>query len=102
MLGKIVTGLAAIAVFAAPAMPGRVAAQGQHETQYPYILIDVGTLGGPQSGFNAPGVIVTDQGAVVGWADTPTADTDYPNFNPFCRSGSLRGACLPLAPRRHD
>jgi probable HAF family extracellular repeat protein len=49
----------------------------------PYRLIDAGTLGGPQSFLNLPGIPITPRGALLGTADTSVADSDYPNFNPF-------------------
>jgi probable HAF family extracellular repeat protein len=55
-------------------------AQGQG---YAYTLVDPGTFGGPQSFLNLPAVPLTPQGALLGTADTATADEDYPNFNPF-------------------
>lgn len=48
-----------------------------------YRLIDAGTLGGPQSFINFPGLPITRNGALIGTADTGVADSDYPNFNPF-------------------
>src|SRR5437879_5077697 len=48
-----------------------------------YILVDPGTLGGPQAFLNAPGFILTKNGALLGTADTAVADAYYPNFNPF-------------------
>jgi probable HAF family extracellular repeat protein len=52
-------------------------------TQYAYTLVDPGTFGGPQSALNLPAVPLTANGALLGTADTSTADTDYPNVNPF-------------------
>ena len=37
-----------------------------------YTLIDAGTLGGPQAFLNAPGFILTENGALLGTADTAT------------------------------
>jgi probable HAF family extracellular repeat protein len=48
-----------------------------------YALIDVGTFGGPQAFLNLPGYPITNQGTVLGTADTTIADDDFPNFNPF-------------------
>jgi len=50
---------------------------------HPYKLVDPGTLGGPQSFLNLPGVPITPAGALIGTADTDTRDDDAPNFNPF-------------------
>jgi probable HAF family extracellular repeat protein len=74
---------------AAVAMPARLA--GQQKPQYR--LIDLGTLGGPNSfpspaGQNSPGqgvVMLNNAGRVAGWADTTIPD-------PFCFGGD--GLCL--------
>jgi probable HAF family extracellular repeat protein len=55
-------GIAAVSAAAAPAPP--------------YIAVDVGTLGGPNAYPNEPGRIVSDNGTVVGSAETPA-------LNPF-------------------
>lgn len=55
-----------------------------------YALVDLGTFGGPQSYLNyvrvnLPAKVLTSQGVVAGWADTPTPDP-FPSlcFNPDC------------------
>jgi probable HAF family extracellular repeat protein len=48
-----------------------------------YTLVDPGTLGGPQSFLNLPGIPIPKRGTLIGTADTNIADADYPNFNPF-------------------
>ena len=67
--------VAAIAVFAVLTSIVPLAGQDkQGHKHYHYQLIDLGTLGGPQS--TAPGVggpALNDQGTVVGCADTSTA-----------------------------
>jgi probable HAF family extracellular repeat protein len=70
------------ACLGALALPGRAAAQLPKAPTYPYVAIDIGTLGGPQAQFDIPGTVITAQGDVVAQADTPISDTDYPNFNP--------------------
>jgi probable HAF family extracellular repeat protein len=71
----------AITLFAALAMPVRLAAQ-EHLR---YKLVDLGTLGGPQSfgdaGHGAGNI--NNGGTAVGVADTATPDPNYPNFNPL-------------------
>src|SRR5215472_15563922 len=50
-----------------------------------YKLIDLGTLGGPQSfgdGGHSAGNI-NNRGVAVGVADTTTSDPYYPNYNPL-------------------
>jgi hypothetical protein len=81
MIVKIATCLTAIALVGSAALPGRVAARPAHAKQYPYILIDLGTLGGPFARFDGPGIPLTPKGTVLGLADSTIPDTDYPNFN---------------------
>ena len=91
MKSRTLTCIAAMTLFAALAVPLRLAAQEQQRNnQQPrYKLIDLGTFGGPQSYVNTPSVqIVPDvnnRGTVAGWADTSTPDP-FPAFcfNPDC------------------
>ena len=54
-----------------------------------YKLVDVGTLGGPQSfSFFGDAQPMNKRGTAVGQADTPVPDPNYPNFNPYLGSGS--------------
>jgi probable HAF family extracellular repeat protein len=71
------------AVIAMLAIPGRATAHHQESGQYPYILIDLGTFGGPQAGHGnfAPGAFTGD-GAIVGTADTATRYPYSPKGNP--------------------
>jgi probable HAF family extracellular repeat protein len=48
------------------------AASAQASAHYPYTLIDPGTLGGPNSFFDGPGVPIASNGTLVGAADTTT------------------------------
>ena len=57
----------AIALLTALAMPVPLAAQ---HTKYK--LIDIGTFGGPTSQTNGESVVITNEGTVVGGADTST------------------------------
>jgi probable HAF family extracellular repeat protein len=70
----------AIALLVALAIPVSLAAQ-----EHKYKLIDLGTLGGPQSfgdaGHGAGNI--NNGGTAVGVADTATPDPNYPNFNPL-------------------
>jgi probable HAF family extracellular repeat protein len=55
-----------------------------------YKLIDLGTLGGPNSsvGFDAsPLNALSSQGVFTACADTSIPDPNYPNFNPFILPG---------------
>jgi probable HAF family extracellular repeat protein len=79
--GTVLVALTAVAVALAVIPAGT--AQATKPAPRPYTLIDPGTLGGPQSFMNLPGIPITKEGALLGTADTSVADDDYPNFNPF-------------------
>jgi probable HAF family extracellular repeat protein len=79
---RITTWIAALTVIAMPAMSGRVAAHQQKSTQYPYVLVDLGTFGGPQSSVTAPAQVLNNKGMVGGGADTSIDDPSYPHGNP--------------------
>jgi hypothetical protein len=49
MTTKLGACLTALTVAAVLAIPGRATAQQQKDTHYPYVLIDLGTFGGPQA-----------------------------------------------------
>ena len=69
-------------LFAALALPFVSSAQQQMKEHHHYKLIDLGTLGDPNSYIGALGSIsqvLSDQGTVVGCADTSTPDPNYPN-----------------------
>jgi probable HAF family extracellular repeat protein len=82
MRSRTVRWLVALGIGVTLASPVHVAAQAQQYGQYPYVLVDVGTLGGSQAFLDLPGVVTTDQGVVLGSADTAIPDTHYPIFNP--------------------
>lgn len=69
----------ATALFVALTIPSQLLAQ-----QPRYKLIDMGTLGGPQSYVNIPdfgyATVLNDHGTLAGWADTSTSDP----FSSFC------------------
>src|SRR5437762_4136751 len=99
MKSRTLTCIAAITLFAALAIPVRLAAQDKQEhnkkhKHHHYQVIDIGTFGGPQSYFNS--LNLTDvfgfgtvfynlaqvrnaQGVFVGFADTNAPDP-YPAF----------------------
>jgi probable HAF family extracellular repeat protein len=72
-----------VCVLAALAMPASASSRADHWARYPYTVVDPGTLGGPQSFLDLPGVPLTPQGALLGTADTATPDPSFPNTNPF-------------------
>jgi probable HAF family extracellular repeat protein len=79
MKSRQLARITAITLFAL-ALPVQLAAQ-QHSR---YKLIDLGTLGGPNSFVEAAGdlpVVLNNRGTVVGCADTSTPDPDFPNFS---------------------
>jgi probable HAF family extracellular repeat protein len=76
---------AAITLFAALAVPLRLAAQenrDHHHKHHHYQLIDMGTFGGPNSSINWPikGGSLNNRGVTVGWSATaaPTTPTNNP------------------------
>ncbi len=80
MKNKLATGLTALIIIAVIALPGRAIAQTHGDTHYPYILIDLGTFGGPASYFpNGFDGFLNNAGTAAGWADTATPDP-YPGF----------------------
>jgi probable HAF family extracellular repeat protein len=72
-----VTLLAALALTVQPAAQEHPKEQPRHLPHYK--LIDLGTFGGPNSGNNSPSVIMNNEGAVTGFADTPIPDPYAPN-----------------------
>ena len=81
---KTLTWIAAMNLFAALATPVGLAAQHTR-----YKLVDLGTLGGPQSfSFFGDAQPMNNRGTAVGQADTSVLDPNYPNFNPYLGSGS--------------
>jgi len=51
--------------------------------RYPYTLIDPGTFGGPQSFLELPAIPLTNQGTLLGQADTRALDSDCPCSDPY-------------------
>lgn len=71
--------MALAGLLSATADVGTGSAASTRPSRHPYILVDPGTLGGPQSFLDLPGVPVTRTGILLGQADTATLDSDYPN-----------------------
>jgi uncharacterized membrane protein len=76
MNSKTRTRIVVLSFFTAVAIPVYVAAQAKH---HQYKVVDVGTLGGPNSFHSGFAQILNNEGAFVAYADTPT-----PNPNPGC------------------
>jgi len=74
MKSRTLTWITAITLFAAVAFPVQLAAQLPR-----YKLIDLGTLGGPNSYQDAPGQTVNNRGEAITFADTPIPDPFAPN-----------------------
>jgi probable HAF family extracellular repeat protein len=82
--------ITAMILFAALAMPVRLAAQDNHENhnkQHHYQFFDLGTFGGPISRNDGTYPALNDEGTVIGLADTTTPDPFYPNGNPLILPG---------------
>lgn len=89
MKSKTVPWLAVIALIAGLAPVRLTAQEEQHQKQHHrYKLVDVGTLGGPQSfSYFGDAQSLNSTGTVVGQADTKTPDPNYPNSNPYIGLG---------------
>lgn len=79
--------ITAMTLFAALAIPVRLAAQKQKEGKehHRYKVVDIGTFGGPASfiandpsGAGGASGVLNNRGIVVSGADTSTADPNYP------------------------
>jgi uncharacterized membrane protein len=82
MKARLLMCFIAIALFGVLAMPLQFAAQDDKNTgtHSHYKLVDLGTLGGPQSFFSGN---INNAGTAVGVGDTTTSDPFYPNANPL-------------------
>jgi probable HAF family extracellular repeat protein len=90
MKSRILALISAMTLIAAQASPLWLAAQAQMTKGPKYKLLDLGTLGGPTSGFSPfSQVILNEAGIAAGGADTSTADPNYPNFSPFIAPNPL-------------
>jgi probable HAF family extracellular repeat protein len=95
MKSRTLTCITAVTLFAALAVPVRLATQEQngnrrhrHHRHHRYRFVDMGTLGGLTSYGSAGGagnLIINNRGTVAGSADTSTPDPHAPNcFNLDC------------------
>jgi probable HAF family extracellular repeat protein len=93
MKSRTLTCITSIAFFAALAIPVSLAAQEEQGTQQQkpkhsrYVLVDLGTFGGPNSFYFSSPLVesVNSRGTVVGGADTPFQDPYAPNCDtPDC------------------
>ena len=80
---RILNSVTLITLCVALLLPSASSAQEQKKEHHHYKLIDLGTLGGPQSYVNMPNgyaPVLNNRGTVAGWADTSTLDP----FPAFC------------------
>ena len=83
LLVRALLASAGLASFVVLGLPATGAAGERAAHAYPYTLVDLGTFGGPQSFPDLPAEPISQQGIVLGTADTTVADNSYPNNNPF-------------------
>ena len=68
-------------------LPQRSSGQQEGSSHARYRLVDIGTLGGPQSVVQIPyQADLNNAGTVAGCADTSALDPNYPNYNVFLLS----------------
>jgi len=80
---SLITNIIAMSLFAAMAMPLASSAQEEKKEHHHYKLVDIGTLGGPNSFFSGPELpILNNRGTFAIIANTPTT-----NPNPGCFLG---------------
>jgi probable HAF family extracellular repeat protein len=80
VVASVVLAVAAVPVASAGARSDRGGQSGPPQRPS-YVFVDPGTFGGPLNFLNWPGIPVTDNGVLVGAADTTIVDTDYPEFS---------------------
>jgi probable HAF family extracellular repeat protein len=84
---KALTCIVAMTLFAASAIPVRLAAQEKQEHKeghHRYKLIDLGTLGGPNSSLSGPGLqTLNNRGTFAIFANTSTSNPNVGCFIPF-------------------
>src|SRR5579862_6506979 len=83
MRSRVVTCLGATGLIATLAGVGQPAVQAQQQARYPYVLVDLGTVGGPQSNVLFFAQTLNNQGMVGGAADTASLDPYASNPYPF-------------------
>jgi probable HAF family extracellular repeat protein len=98
MKARLITWITMLTIIAVLALPSQAIGQRARAASYPYILVVVGTLGGPQSDLGN-GFQISRRGAAGGEADTPTLDPyagnpnpfleNYPTTNPYIQHGVL-------------
>jgi len=97
MKRNLAAAFIAITLLTVAATPVRSAAQStspEQKRQTPrYRLIDLGTLGGPNSAEDPEFPFINNRGVVVGFADTALPDPNHPGVLPFTRSD---GGKVPL------
>ncbi len=74
MRSRVAPCLLATVLLAVPAGLGQSAVHAQYQQRYPYVLVDVGTFGGPSSYLDEQGNTLNDSGAFVGNVDSAVHD----------------------------
>src|SRR5215471_2793980 len=74
MKSRILTCIISMTLFAALTLPVQLTAQHTR-----YKVIELETLGGPNSFQTAPGQTINNRGEVIAFADTPVPDPFAPN-----------------------
>jgi hypothetical protein len=94
MKSRTLTRVTAVTLFAALAMPLRLAAQDKQDNHkhHHYQLIDMGTFGGPQSLVSEGTQVVNNRGLAIGDSDTSIPDPNYPNSCLFCSNPFIQHA----------
>jgi probable HAF family extracellular repeat protein len=82
MKSRVVPFILAFALIALTT-PVWLVAQESHVHHHHYAVVDLGTLGGPNSDFLLGTQVLNNRGTAVGGADTSTLDPNYPNVNPL-------------------
>jgi len=94
------TLLAALWVIAAT-LPMTAQPSPDHGKQHiRYVLVDLGTFGGPTSSLNCCGnvpPVLNNRGTVTGSADTSKPNPNFTNFNPCIPPGSLPQLVIQMA-----
>jgi hypothetical protein len=97
MKSSIGLGTLAMCAVMIISLPVTMAAQASH-----YKVIQIGTLGGPNSNVPLdPSVeqVLSEQGTVVGCADTAVPDPSFSNPNPAIGPDPLHSAPVPMEER---
>jgi probable HAF family extracellular repeat protein len=85
-------GIVSVAMAAGVVVAAVGPAHARVVKRYPYTLVDTGTFGGPSSFLDLPGVPITSHRVLLGQADIPTRDIDYPRCPLGCADRYIQHA----------